>query len=342
MHFPESGDIISMIETAENIKQHNFYRRKFVMGRKVLIFGATGEIGSRIANLAVKAGHTVIGACRGMQHSCQGYVDLSGVEFVRGNKYDHDYLDKLASYKPEVIIDTLGNESMIPLIEKHFPNVENVMFCSSTGSFVPLQYFPANEEHPWREDTGLNFFHQSQWDIKALNECAAGRFPITILRPTNIIGETVCPLELWGGRNIEFYKKLKNNEPLFIPPCLDIMVQSGYNWDLASAFALAIDHPDEVRGEIFIISSKKAVTLKTFLDTAMKHLNSSSEVIVVPNEDLIRIYPEIRIHFGLDFLELHMCFDIGKAQRILGYDPKVSTTEGLVRALTWLEENGKL
>ena len=310
--------------------------------RRVLIFGATGEIGSRIANLAAKAGHKVIGACRGLPHSCEGYVDLSGVEFVRGNKYDEAYLDKLAAYKPEVIIDTLGNEAMIPLIEKHFPNVENVMFCSSTGSFVPLKTFPATEEHPWREDTGLNFFEQSKWAMKALAECEAGRFPITILRPTNIIGETVVPLELWGGRNINFYKKLKNNEPVFIPPCREIMVQSGYNWDLASAFALAIDHPDEVRGEIFIISSKQAVTLGTYLETAMKQLNSSSEIIEVSNEDLVKIQPDIRIHFGLDFLELHMCFDIGKAQRILGYDPKVSTQEGLIRALSWLEENGRL
>ena len=120
------------------------------------------------------------------------------------------------------------------------------------------------------------------------------------------------------------------------------MVQSGYNWDLASAFALAIDHPDEVRGEIFIISSKQAVTLGTYLETAMKQLNSSSEIIEVSNEDLVKIQPDIRIHFGLDFLELHMCFDIGKAQRILGYDPKVSTQEGLIRALSWLEENGRL
>lgn len=313
------------------------------MKRKVLIFGATGEIGGRIAHLAVRAGHTVIGACRGVARDSDGYVDLSGVEFVKGDKYDESYLDKLAAYKPDVVIDTLGNEAMIPLIEKHFPNVENVMFCSSTGSFTPLQWYPADETHPWREDTGLNFFHQSRWDIKALDECAAGRFPITILRPTNIIGETRVPLELWGGRDIEFYRKLKNNEPVFIPKCLNVLIQSGYNWDLASAFVLAMDHPDVVRGEIFIISCRKAITLGKFLETAMKHLNSSSEIIPVDDNVLLNIYPgKIRIHFGLDFLEQHMCFDVGKAERILGYDPKVSTEEGLNRALTWLEENGKL
>lgn len=312
------------------------------MKRKVLIFGSTGEIGGRIASLAVQAGHTVIGACRGSNCNTDG-VDLSGVEFVHGDKYDEAYLEKLAAYKPEVIVDTLGNIRMVPLIEKHFPNVENVMFCSSTGAFVPLQWFPADETHPWREKTPVNFFHQSEWDIHALNECAAGRFPITILRPTNIIGETRVPLELWGGRSIEFYQKLKNNEPLFIPDIENVMVQSGYNWDLASAFVLAMDHPDEVRGEIFIISSKKAITLGEFLRTAMEFLHSSSEIIRVSPELLTKIYPDkVRIHFGLDFLMEHMCFDIGKAERVFGYAPKVSTPEGLRRALGWLVENGKL
>ena len=313
------------------------------MKRKVLIFGATGEIGGRIANLAVKAGHTVIGSCRGKPRDSDGYVDLSGVEFVKGDKYDDAYMEKLAAYKPDAVIDTLGNEVMIDRIEKFFPDAQNVLFCSSTGSFTPLQWYPADETHPWREDTGLNFFHQSQWDIKALNECAAGRFPITILRPTNIIGETRVPLELWGGRDIEFYRKLKNNEPVFVPKCLDVLLQSGYNWDLASEFVLALDHPDAVRGEIFIISCRKAITLGHFLETAMKKLNSSSEIIQVDDNVLLNIYPgKIKIHFGLDFLEQHMCFDIGKAERILGYDPKVTAEEGLIRALTWQEEQGKL
>ncbi len=312
------------------------------MARKVLIFGATGEIGSRIANLAVKDGHTVIGACRGLPHSCEGFVDLSGIEFVRGDKYDESYLAKLSEYKPEVVIDTLGNNRMISLVQKYFPGAENVMFCSSTGTYVPLQYYPADENHPWQKQTPYNFFHQSEWDMQALSECEQGRFPITILRPTNIIGETVVPLELWGGRDIAFYKKLKNNEPVFIPRCLNVLIQSGYNWDLASAFALAINKPDQVRGEIFNISCKKAITLGKFLETAMSVLNSSSEIIQVSDEDLTRIYPNVRIHFGLDFLEQHMSFDMGKAQRILGYDPKVSTEEGLTRALNWLLDNGKL
>ena len=48
------------------------------MGRKVLVFGATGEIGGRIAQLAVAAGHDVYGAARGKYEN--DLVDLTGVK----------------------------------------------------------------------------------------------------------------------------------------------------------------------------------------------------------------------------------------------------------------------
>ena len=64
--------------------------------RKVLIFGATGEIGSRIANLAVRAGHEVIGVTRGRAKA--DYVDLSGIEFRTGDKYDEAFLAKLSLF----------------------------------------------------------------------------------------------------------------------------------------------------------------------------------------------------------------------------------------------------
>ena len=50
------------------------------------------------------------------------------------------------------------------------------------------------------------------------------------------------------------------------------MIQSGYNWDLASAFVKAIDYPEAVRGEIFIISCKRAITLGQYLQTGQRRV----------------------------------------------------------------------
>ena len=121
------------------------------------------------------------------------------------------------------------------------------------------------------------------------------------------------------------------------------MLQAGYNWDLASAFVLAIEKPDEVRGEIFNISCKRAVPLGRYLKTAMEYLKSSSEISHATPEELQKLYPdEICMHWGLDFLLLHMCFDISKAEKILGYSPSHTTLDGLIKTLEWLESTGQL
>ena len=44
----------------------------------------------------------------------------------------------------------------------------------------------------------------------------------------------------------------------------------------------------------------------------------------------------------LDYLLQHMCLDIGKAERVLGYAPTKSTEQGLVKALEWCEATGLL
>lgn len=311
------------------------------MKRTVLVFGATGEIGGRVARLCADAGHKVLGVSRGENQ--RETIDLTGVELLCGNKRDDAFLREVcAPHGIDVVIDSVPSMGDADRYWKHFKDAENFIFCGSTGKYVPLQYLPADEAHPWREETEVNFYNQVRMDLHFLDLWERERFPATIFCPTNIIGEHRVPLELWGGRNIDFFKKLKAGTPISIAPCENVLIQSGYNWDLASAFAKAVDQPDAIRGETFIISSKRAITLGRYLKTAMTFLNSKSEITIVDSEKLVEQYPGIRIKHGLDFLFQHMCFDIGKAERVIGYAPTHTTEQGLIKALAWCEETGQL
>jgi nucleoside-diphosphate-sugar epimerase len=303
---------------------------------KVLVFGATGEIGGRIARLAVDAGHEVIGVTRGQNK--RETVDLSGVEMLTGSKRDEEFIrDVCAKLNVDAVIDSVPSIDDVNMYHKHFKDVGNILYCSSTGTFVPLRYMPADENHPWRERTPVNFWPQCQRDAHILELWEKEKFPGTVLRPTNIIGEHRIPLELWGSRDIEFFRKLKANEPIFIPYCKEILLQSGYNWDLASAFVKALDHPDEIQGEIFTISCKRAITLGRYLQTAMDFLGSESEITEVSTDKLAELYPDIQWKNRLEFLLLHMCLDISKAEKTFGYAPEKSAEEGLIAALEWCE-----
>ncbi len=311
------------------------------MKRNVLVFGASGEIGGRIARLAVDAGHRVYGVTRGK--NTRDTVDLSGVEMLHGDKNDPAFLAQVAGKLPvDAVIDSVPGMESAALYRRYIPQAQNVFYCSSTGTFVPLRYFPADEDHPWRAKTAVNFFDQSERDAGALAMYRDHAFPITIFRPTNIIGAGRVPLELWGARDIRFFQLLKSNQPVTIAPCENILLQSGYNQDLARAFVQALDYPDAVRGEIFIISCRRAVTLGEYLATAMEFLGSHSEIRHIAAEKLVTIYPEVTMPYRMDFLLEHMCFDIGKAERAFGYAPTKTTQEGLIDALTWCCDTGLL
>lgn len=309
--------------------------------RNVIVFGATGEIGGRIARRCAEIGHTVTGISRGLNQRVQ--VDLPGVKMVHGDHNDETFIrDTVARLDFDAVIDSAPSRTAVELYSRYLGKARNVFLCSSTGTYVPLQFLPADESHPWREETAVNFHFKSQDDARALELGQQTGFPVTIFRPTNIIGPDRVPLDLWGGRDIEFFRLLKAGADVAIPPCQKILLQSGSNSDLAEAFVQALNPAVEVVGEIFIISCRRAITLERYLQTAMDHLRSRSTIKVVSPEELMAKYPQIVWRHGLDFLLEHMCFDIRKAERSFGYQPQKTAEDGLHDALSWCEETGLL
>ena len=304
--------------------------------KKVLIFGATGEIGSRIARGCVEAGHKTTGVTRGT--NTRHRVNTDGVKFIHGDKGDEKFLESLAKNDFDVVIDTMAkwNEHQ-QLAEKFFNGrIEHYFTCSATGVYPPLQYFPGDENHSWQQNTGVNIYAQSEQDMYSLSLWREKKFPVTIFRPTCIVGPGRVPFELWGGRNILYYKLMKEGKPVGIPVSGDVLIQAGYNDDLADAFVKAIDKGDEITGETFIISSKKAITLERYFNVAKEVLGSSSPVEYISIEETIRRRPGDDINdWSIRFMLEHMCFDISKAEQVLGYSPKYSTEQGLAKALEW-------
>lgn len=307
--------------------------------RKVLVLGATGEIGGRVARLCAESGNSVLGVSRGRG---KRFTDIGDkVTMTVGDKNDCDFLKEIDKrFSPEVVIDTVPWFGAVERYARCFKHIENIITCGSTGKYVPLQFLPADETHPWREDLGVNFYNQSKMDMEVFDLWEKEGIPGTILSPTNIIGEGAIPLDLWGGRSAEFWQTLRKNAPLDIPPCQSILVQSGYNWDLAKAFALAVEHPSVIRGNHYIISCKKAIPLGLYLKTAMDFLLSTSKITVMSCKELMEKHPSITWSHGLDFLMENMCFDIGRAERDFGYKPTHTTEQGLIKALDWAMKTG--
>ena len=308
--------------------------------KHILVFGATGEIGGRIARQCVDAGHAVTGVTRGI--NTQPRPDMAGIEPVVADKGDPGcYTEALAGREFDVVIDSVPAQNHVQLAFEHFAGkIEHYLMCSSTGTFVPLQYLSADERHPWREKTETNFYPQCVRDAAALELHANHGFPVSILRPTNIIGPGRVPLETWGGRSVAYFQRMQRHEPVEIPESGNILLQSGYNDDLASAFVSAASKGPEINGEIFIISTRKAITLERYASVAKDVLGSRSPIEILPMAKILQRYPDDTNASGMRFLVEHMCFDLGKAERMLDYDPQYTGEQGLEDALKWCVDNG--
>ena len=305
------------------------------MKRSILIFGITGELGSRLANLAIASGHKVYGVSRGS--NTRPGADIAGAEILTGDKFDRDFLANTCAKLPvDVVVDTIPSIAGLNNIAEFFPQAKNVFIVSSTGTFVPLKQFPADESHEWRIENHVNFHGKIANDKHALELFEKQNFPITIFRPTNIVGDGRIPLDLYGGRDVNFFKALRNNETLTLPDCRQIMLQPVCNWDLAKAMCLALTTPQEIRGEIIILSTNCSIRLIDYLEIIKAHLNSTSQINWVDADEFQSAHPE---HTGLKFLREHMCFSIDKARRLLGYEPDHSPEQGLKKSLKWCTDN---
>lgn len=307
------------------------------MKRNFLVLGTTGELGGRAAQIAAAAGHKVYGVSRGL--NTREHVNLDGVELITGDKKDPEFMKTLSHLPVDAVLDTSHSPESMRNIRDFLPHVKNVFVVSSTGTFVPLQTIPADETHPWREENHVNFHCKISVDKIALDMYGKGNFPVTIFRPTNIIGAGRIPLDLYGGRDIEFFRALRDSKPLELPDCREILLQSGCNQDLARAMVMALDAGDKVTGEIIVISCARAIRLKDYLDTAMEFLNSKSQITWVDADEYYAKHPELT---GLPFLREHMCFSIDKARRLTGYEPEFTGREGLLQALEWCKKTGLL
>lgn len=123
--------------------------------------------------------------------------------------------------------------------------------------------------------------------------------------------------------------------------------------DLVAGIALA-GEKDEAIGEIFTIGGEGYLTLNELVSKISEILNrpvSSIRIPVWPVWFAGWLCEIICQPFGIsppiyrrrvDFFLKDRAFDISKAKRLLGYQPRVSLDEGLRKTAVWYREQGLL
>lgn len=297
---------------------------------KVLIIGGTRFLGAAIARELCARSHQVALLHRG---KTRGDVPEQ-VEHLKADAHERAEVEPLFARGFDAVIDTILTDEdlawFLPLLQDC---AGRFIHCGSTGVYTPMGTVPAREDDPTpcpdelggfaqklAQDTAIQTFHT----VTGYNACS--------LRISNVFGPGDVPLDGWGARNPSWFQRVAYHEEIWVPNDGRALLQPVHVADLARGFGNALES-DKVAGQIYNLSSDRAVTLNEYVATAKDVLKSESPVKHVPMKEILATGKANES--GLRFICEHMCIDSGKARRDFGYESHISFHQGLKESIDW-------
>jgi nucleoside-diphosphate-sugar epimerase len=310
------------------------------------ISGGAGFLGLHLARRLLADGHEV----RTLDVAALDDAELeAAVEELRGDIRDPGHVRHLVTGADVVVhaaaalpiqasraairsVNVGGTEHV--LVAARDADVGRVVFISSTAVYgVPAKH-PIEEEDPL---VGVGWYGESKIDAEAL--CRVAAVEPTILRPKTFVGR-----ERLGVFEILF-DWIREGRRIYI-------LGQGYNRyqllaveDLVDAIVRAATTP-EAAGETFNVGATEFGTVRDDLGALIEHAGSASRLQPVPVQpaevalralELLRVSPLAEWHYKTAHKDSFV--DVSKAQRLLGWQPRLSNREALIRTYDWYLAN---
>ena len=320
---------------------------KYFLGKKALITGGMGMIGSSIAHLLVRLGAevTIIDAClrpfganefnlRGIrskvkvfkldirdQNALRPIIQGCDILFNLAGQVSHN--DSLKDPYLDIAINYQGHLNVLETVVRVNPRIK-ILFSGSRLQFGKIEKNPVAEGHPQRPLTPY-----------ALNKSAAENMylfyhrlhglPVVIFRIANPYGprgqirhNKYCIVN-W------FIRQAMDGEAITIYGDGNQVRDYIYIDDLAEAFVRAAAD-DACNGQLFNVGSGRGVSFKKMAETVIR-IVKSGKLVHVP-------WPKnyVNVETG-DYIS-----DIGKISAILGWRPQVDLEKGIARTYAFYKK----
>src|SRR3989344_6106279 len=324
------------------------YEKQFE-GKKVLITGGLGFIGSNLAHKLVKLGaditlvdslipdhggnlfniHEIKDKVRvniadiRSEHSMQALVKNQDFIFNLAGQVSH--IDSMKDPYTDLEINCRSQLSLLEAVRNNNHNNVKIVYASTRQIYGKPLYLPIDEKHLLQPT-----------DVNGINKMAGEWYHILY---NNIYGIKACSLRLtntYGPRQLIkkestqgvipiFIRKIIDNEKIKIFGTGQQLRDMNYVDDVCDAFLLAAS-TDKSNGQIYNLGHHDPVSLNEFVKILIE-VNGHGEYEIVP------------------FLEERERIDVGstycsysKIRNDLGWEPKIDLREGLRKTIEFYKK----
>ncbi len=313
-------------------------------GRKVLVTGAGGFIGSHLVEGLVGLGTQVTAFVRYTSRASIGFLnslpsdlrvvagDLTEFESVYRAMKDHEYVFHLGAligipysfvHPREVVqVNTIGTLNVLTAARETKPR--RVVLTSTSEVYGTAQYVPIDEEHPLQAQSP---YAASKIAADKLGEAfhRSYNLPVSILRPFNTFGprqslRAVIPTiiaQALGGGPISLGTTSPTRDFTFVK-------------DTIRGFLRCAEVEESV-GEVINVGTGREISIRDLATT----INS------LMDRDVQIITDDQRIRPGTSEVQ-RLCCNNDKAGRLLVWSAQYSLEEGLQETISWLKKSGDL
>ena len=328
------------------------------MKKKVLVTGATGFTGGHLSEELVQRGYDV--RALSLPNQEMDKLKKLGIEIIIGDLTKKDTLPSAvcdvdtvyhiaAVYREQNVphklffdVNVGGTKNLLNVSRD--AGVRRFVHCSSVGVQGEIKDPPADENAPYNPG---DYYQQSKMEGEQL--------ALEFFKNNNIEGVIFRPVGIYGPGDNRFLKifKLVNSGKFRIVGKGKALYHLTFVEDLVQGIILCGEKSEAV-GQIYTLGGNEYITVEQYINLLAEILGVSipkkhlpfwpvwlagliCEMICYP----FRISPPI-YRRRLDFFVKDRAFDISKAKRELGYQPKVELKTGIKITADWYREQGLL
>jgi len=326
---------------------------------KVLVTGGTGFTGKALVKTLLDQGHKVTALDYKEGIKTRELQDW-GAKVVIGSVTDRDIVSQCmqgvdvvqhlaAAFRelnvPESYYDEVNVEgTRIVLEEAQKVGVKKFVYCSTCGVHGNIENPPGGEDSPINP---ADYYQRTKYRAEPIVlDFHKQGMPCTIIRPAAIYGPG-DPERFWM-----IFKRVKKGvfpmfgngktlyHPLYIDNLVDALIltmKSGVGD--GEAYLIADDEYVEIEDLVVRVSKAmgKSIKIPHYPVMPVVVAGHICENICKPFNIIPPIFPR-----RVDWFRQNRAFDISKAKRDLGYQPKVGLDEGLKNTADWYQQEGYL